>query len=650
MKQEQFLEVLDRDEAKRRYWHAIEPVPLPPEEVELAGALGRVLAADVVASVDVPGFDRSNMDGYAVVAADTFGATEKAPIRLRLTGETLTPGRAPAVEVRPGTASPIATGAVVPRGADAVVLVEATDEEDGALIVRRAVTPGTAVTFAGTDVANGETVMFAGDVLTSRDTGVLAAIGRSRVHVHRRPRVAILSTGDEVIPPGHAPGVGTVFDSNARAIADAAHEAGGVAVELGIVPDDAGDLRRAITGALAYDVVLVSGGTSKGPGDVAYRVLDALPPPGIVVHGVALKPGKPLCLAAAGRTPVVLLPGFPTSAIFTFHEFVAPLIRRLAGLHPADRATLEARLAVAVPSERGRTEYLLVHLLPTDGPPAAYPMGKGSGSVTTWSQADGFVTIDANTERVDEGREVTVTLMGRDLVPRDLSIVGSHCVGLDVIVSALRERGLRTKLINVGSEAGLRAAKRGECDVAGIHLLDVESGVYNRPFVDDSLELVAGYGRMQGVVFRQGDARFDGKDATTAVHDALEDADVVMVNRNVGSGTRILIDRLVGERRPRGHANQARTHNAVAAAVASGRADFGVAIETVARDAGLGFLPLTEERYDFVLPKARLERPAARAFVELLRETRVRDALRARGFRLNPDAPGSVARARFDGA
>ncbi len=342
--------------------------PLGDELVPLAESLGRVLSRDVAARIDVPSFDRSNFDGFAVRAADTFGATEEAPRRLRLSPEIIATGVVPQLEVVPGAASPIATGGMLPRGADAVVMVEHTDEEGDVLLVRRAVTPGTGVSFAGTDIGAGETVLRRGDVLTSRETGVLAAIGVGQVAVWRRPRVAILSTGDEIVAPGATMQPGKIYDSNARIIADAVRELGGEPVEMGIVPDDADRLRNALRQALSgCDVVLLSGGTSKGQGDLSYRVVAELTDPGIVAHGVALKPGKPICLAASGAKPVVVLPGFPTSAIFTFHEFVAPVIRALAGRPAESRTVVRARLAVKINSEIGRTEYMLVGLVERPG-------------------------------------------------------------------------------------------------------------------------------------------------------------------------------------------------------------------------------------------------------------------------------------------
>jgi putative molybdopterin biosynthesis protein len=646
--QQQFLQVVDRDEAERRFRAALDLAPLGREVVPLDAALGRVLASDVVSPVDVPSFDRSNVDGFAVVAEDTFGASEEVPRLVHLLDEVLHTGVVPTVTVGRGEAVAIATGGMMPRGADAVVMVEHTDVEgvpaggtgDSGLRLRvgRAVAAGNGVSFAGTDITAGETVLRRGQVLTSRDTGVLAAIGVAAVDAWRRPVVAILSTGDEIIAPGQLMQPARVYDSNGQILADAVRELGGTPRRFGIVPDDPDALRTTLHEALAVaDAVLLSGGTSKGEGDVSYRVVAELTDPGIVAHGVALKPGKPICLAVTRGRPVVVLPGFPTSAIFTFHEFVAPVLSALAGRRVDNRATVRAQLAVRVNSEIGRTEYLLVGLVEKDsspagaGPgapvPAAYPMGQGSGSVTTFSRADGFTTIARHQEIVPAGTPVTVQLLDREHQLADLVVIGSHCVGLDYLLGELQRVGVRTKFLAVGSLAGLEAARRGECDIAGVHLLDRETGEYNRPFLSADLTLVPGYGRLQGLVFRRTDPRFEGRSAADAVAAALGDPACVMVNRNQGSGTRVLIDRLLAGARPPGHAVQPRTHNAVAAAVVQGRADWGLTIEPVARRAGLGFIPVQQEQYDFVVPAARAERRAVLAFLAILGDPATRSAL-----------------------
>src|SRR5262245_4475893 len=298
MNQDQFLNVIDRDEAERRFRAALDLRPLAAEQVPLAAALGRVLGHDVIAPVDVPSFDRSNVDGFAVRAQDTFGASEEQPRRLRLGEEVLTPGLAPRRIVSANSATSIATGAMAPRGADAVVMIEHTNVDGAELIVRRAVTPGANISSAGADIGRGEAVLRRGELLTSRETGVLAALGIASVDVIRKPRVAIISTGNELIQPGQPMQPGLVYDSNATILADAIRELGGEPAPLGIVADDRDALRACLRQALAEDVVLLSGGTSKGEGDLSYRVVAELGPPGILVHGVALKPGKPLCLAA----------------------------------------------------------------------------------------------------------------------------------------------------------------------------------------------------------------------------------------------------------------------------------------------------------------------------------------------------------------
>jgi putative molybdopterin biosynthesis protein len=259
----------------------------------------------------------------------------------------------------------------------------------------------------------------------------------------------------------------------------------------------------------------------------------------------------------------------------------------------------------------------------------AWPLGKGSGSVTTFSRADGFISIGRHEEIMEAGSAVRVTLLGRELAPADLVVIGSHCIGLDWLLSEMHRHGFRTKMLAVGSTAGLEAAKRGQCDLAGIHLLDPATAKYNEPFLTTDLALIRGYGRMQGIVFRSEDSRFSDKAVQGAIDAAKNDPACVMVNRNAGSGTRILIDQLLAGAAPPGYWVQPRNHNAVAAAVKQNRADWGVCIKSVAKAAGLGFLPIVEERYDFVVPKSRLERPAVQQFVRLLRESNTREQLKA---------------------
>ena len=465
---------------------------------------------------------------------------------------------------------------------------------------------------------------------------MLAAVGCAAVDVWRRPRVAIISTGDEIVAPGKPIRPGAVYNSNAAILAAAVEEAGGSAKPLGIGADNEIVLSRLVDEGLAgCDMVILSGGTSKGAGDLCYRAIASFNDPGIVVHGVALKPGKPLCLAVTGGKPIVILPGFPTSAIFTFHEFVAPVIRAFAGLPVEQAERLPATLPMRIVSERGRTEYLMVSLVRGDGagPLAAYPNSKGSGAVTAFSQADGFITIGQHVESLPAGTPVEVQLIGRAHLA-DLVIIGSHCVGLGVLIGRLQAEGISVKALNVGSTGGLAAAKRGECDIAAIHLMDPETGEYNRPFLTPALELVSGYRRLQGIVYRKGDPRFEGRSIEDAISGAIAGPDCLMVNRNAGSGTRILTDRLLRGAKPPGYWSQPKSHNAVGVAVAQNRADWGIAIDTIARQYGLGFIPAQDEHYDFIVPNARLDRPAVQRFRAVLEDPATRDELTALGFKI----------------
>jgi molybdopterin molybdotransferase/putative molybdopterin biosynthesis protein len=635
-RQEQFLEVVSAEQARQRFTACIDHSPLNAETVTLAAALSRVIAADVVAPVDAPPFDRANVDGFALRAADTAGVSDAAPRRLALNGEVIACGVLPAIEVVPGTATTIATGGVIPRGADAVVMIEHTELiEDAAapsIDVRRAVASGQFISYAGSDIARGETLLRRGVRIGSREIGMLAACGLSSIEVVRRPRVAVLSTGNELVEPGRPLAAAGVYDSNGAIIAAAIREAGGEPVAYGAFPDEEVALESAMREAVrSCDMVVLSGGTSKGAGDLSHRVVSRLGQPGIIVHGVALKPGKPLCLAVIEDKPLVVLPGFPTSAIFTFHAFVAPLIRVRAGLAAEAAHTVTARVPVRVASELGREEFVLVSLVAGEAEPIAFPTAKGSGAVTAFSQADGFLRIDALASALDAGTRAEVALIGEEVRVPDLTIMGSHDVALDVVVDELVRRGFRARTIAIGSLGGVAALGRGECDLAPVHLIDPATGLYNRHLIEPGVRLVPGWRRMQGVVFRPGDRRFQGRSAVESVKAALADDATIMINRNAGSGTRVLIDSLLVGVRPPGYSNQPRSHNAVAAAVVQKRADWGVAIEPVARLYGLEFLPVAPEQYDFLLLETRQRRPAVQAFLSLLRDETVRGRIRSCG-------------------
>ena len=641
MKQQQFLNLATAEEAEERFWEAVHPQPLGEELVLLEDAHGRILAGDIVARHNVPYFDRSNFDGFALRAEDTFGAQETAPVLLTLNPEILACGVVPQEDVAPGTATTISTGGVLPRGADGVVMIENTfplenaESAENMIQVLKPIVPNAGVSLAGSDIGAGEVVLRIGELLGYRETGTLAALGEANVSVWRRPKVAVISTGDELIAPGEQIEMGKVYDSNSTVIAHAVEELGCEAVRFGIVPDDEAQLETVLRQALALDFVLLSGGTSKGEGDLNYRVFEKFRNPGVLVHGVSLKPGKPLCLAVLEGTPAAILPGFPTSSTFTFSKFIAPVLRKLAGLAPERSAHVQAKVPLRLNSDKGRTEFNLVHLVRNEDGFSAYSTGKGSGSITGFARADGFMEIPRNTEMLEAGEETTIHLLGESARPPDLMIIGSHCVGLDYLIGEMQKLGVSCKFLAVGSMGGVFAAQRGECDLAGIHLLDENTGEYNRHLLTPELHLQKGYRRSQGLLFRKDDSNFTDfkSDFENAIQQLINNPEVRMINRNRGSGTRILLDHLLTDQRPAGFFQEAKSHNSVAAAISQNRADWGIAIRSVAEDLGLGFYPIQDEEYDFILPKNRLERPEVALFLSLLQETDIQNKLAKFGLR-----------------
>ncbi len=667
-----FLTTIPKEEAAARWAAALAPLsPLGDETVALADAWRRVLAEDVVAPIDLPPFDRSLVDGFAVVAADTFAAGEEAPVRLRRLADAIPAGRDPTgIEVGSGACCEIATGAPIPRGANAVVMVEHTELEGEAaatsVAVFRAAVPGGRIQTAGADVRRGEIVFRRGARLGARETGTLAALGIARVAVRRRPRVAIVSTGDELREPGEPLAPGTIYDSNARILADLCRENGAEPVAFPIARDDEEQIRATLEDARRHDMVVLSGGTSKGAGDLSYRLVSDFEPPGKVVHGVAVKPGKPIVLAAWGRKPVMILPGFPTSAVITFGIFGLPVLRRLAGLEPVEAAArVEAEIALPMPSEPGRHEYVLVDLAPGTGdadPPRAFPLLKGSGSVSAFARADGYLEVAAGRKHVERGTRFPVTLLRGDRAIPPLVFVGSPCPALDEVFALLEARhGVTAKIVPAGSGGVLEALATGAADVAGVHGADEDGGPADATFAERApgAVVIRGYVRRQGILAARatleealGRARAaagvdaDAEAIGVACVEALIASGARLLNRNRGSGARELLEGIIATLAARGENTAAglgktiagygvetRSHAGVAAAIAAGRADWGLAIESVAGE--LGFQPLREEGYDLVVAAGRSDRPAVAALLDVLGSEEARAAIEARrGYRV----------------
>ncbi len=622
-----FREVVSVEDALKKLYAAYKPKPRY-EVLPISDVTGRVAGEDVYSISDVPPFDRATMDGYAVRAKDTFAADEENPVRLRITGR-VQAGEKALISVGEGEAVEIATGAMMPANADAVVMVEYTREEGGDVYVFKPVTPGENVMAAGSDIMAGEMIVREGTRITHREVGVMAACGIGRVKVYRKPVVAVISTGNELVEVGERLEEGKIYDVNSYAICSAVEENGGKPVFMGIARDSREEIEELIVRGLEIaDIVITSGGTSAGVGDMIHSILNDLGK--VLVHGIAVKPGKPAVIAICNGKPVFGLPGYPTSALMIFEIFVAPLLRALSGLGSEKiRRVVKAKLAVRTFSAEGRREFLPVNLVEGYEGYAAYPVsGAYSGAITSLALTDGFIEIPENVVILDEGESVDVKLFS-ELRPADLMIIGSHCVGVDVILKILRTRmSVMAKVINVGSTSGLIAIKRGEADLAGTHLLD-ESGEYNLPIIRklgiSGVYVVKGYVREQGLVVRKGNPK-DIK----GFEDLLRE-DVTFINRNRGSGTRVLIDSELKKicdakdlkfekivEMVRGYDIEAKTHTSVAVAVASGKADVGVAIKTVAARYGLDFIPLRSEEYDFVVRKDRWSRGVVREFLNVL--------------------------------
>jgi molybdenum cofactor synthesis domain-containing protein len=406
-----FRKLLTLDEAREAI-SQLKLATLGAEETPLLKANDRVLAENVTSSLDIPPFNRSTVDGYAVKVADTFGAEEKQPARLKVRG-VVNIGEMPRVSVSAGQAAEIVTGAPIPEGADAVVMVEDTERTGDELRVFSAVTKGENVMKKGSDIKKGETVLKAGQVLRSREIGVLAALGAASVKVYVVPKVAVLSTGGEVMEPGKQLPSGRIYDINAYSLFAAVLECGGNPVYLGVVPDDKIKLREALQRALQLaDVVVTSGGVSVGPKDLMPQTVASLGEPGLLFSGVAVKPGKPTTLALVGRKPVFALPGHPTSALLMFQLLVRPVIWQMSGRAAVEAKKIKALAGMRMFSAKGRRTFVMVKLRKDRaGRLVAEPVETGaSGAITTLAKADGYVEIPESVQFVDKDEEVDVAL------------------------------------------------------------------------------------------------------------------------------------------------------------------------------------------------------------------------------------------------
>ncbi|WP_027340683.1 gephyrin-like molybdotransferase Glp [Halonatronum saccharophilum] len=387
-------------------------VELEVERIGILEAKGRILAKDIVSSIDLPPFSRSTMDGYAVRGVDTFGASESMPIYLDLVGEVLM-GEEANQEIKSGEAIKIATGGMLPKGADSVVMVEYTETLDEDTVeVFKAVASGENVVLKGEDIGKGSTILKKGQRLRSQDIGALAGIGITEVEVFPKLKVKVFSTGDELVPPKEEINSGQIRDINSYSIGTLVEESGGEINYGGIIADNKEELMQRVGGSLeGNDLVILSGGSSVGTKDLTIEVLNQLGDPGVLIHGISIKPGKPTIVAVVGDTIVIGLPGHPTSAMVVFMTVVAPIIKKLAGQKiNSFKPSISAKISRNVASDKGREEYLRVELVNEKNQLWAKPILGKSSLITTMVQADGLIKVPLGVEGFEKGAEVQVLL------------------------------------------------------------------------------------------------------------------------------------------------------------------------------------------------------------------------------------------------
>ncbi len=625
-----FHRLVEVEEALKIIEEYVKLKPFGVEEVDLINACNRILAENIYSNIDLPPFDRSEMDGYAVIAEDTYEADYDSPVKLKVKGK-IECGDKPEIEVERGFAVEISTGAPIPKGANAVVMVEYTKQEGEVVEIYRSTAPGEHIVYAGSDLMTGELVLRRGTLLTPREIGLLAAIGLSKVKVYRKPVAAIISTGRELISPGTPLQPYKVYDVNSYSIGAGVIECGCKPIIMGIAGDEPREIKNKILKALEIsDIILISGGTSAGAGDLVYRVLSELGEPGIIVHGLKVKPGKPTVIAVVNGKLVIGLPGWPVSALMIFNLIVKPILMKLAGRKIEEAKKVKAKIAIKIRPAKGRVNLIPVSLTTDDtGRLIAYPLLHHSGAIATLNRADGYVEVAENVELIDAGEEVEVKLFSEKIEPPELTIIGSHCPALDKLIEILSQE-ITVKAIYVGSMAGLMAIKRGEADIAGIHLLDEETLTYNIPYLErygiNNAVLIRGYVREQGLVVGKGNPK-----RISGIEDLIR-GDIKFINRNKGSGTRILLDhelkklaRKMGipfeelKNKINGYNIEAKTHTSIANAVLHGRADAGLTIKAMAIMYNLEFIPIRKEHYDFLIKRESLNKHGVKIFIEKLK-------------------------------
>ncbi len=628
-----YLKMKDLNEARRLFLGAFDLKDrLAVEEVLVEEALDRVAAAPVWAQESSPRFHLAAMDGIAVEAEKTFGARPDRPIHL----------------VEGLDALAINTGQVLPEGANAVIMIEQVfaagrDEEGrGRVFIEQPAFPWQYVRKLGEDLVATELILPAGTIIGPYELGALVAGGVYRVKVKRRPRVALIPTGAEVVTLDQARQRalerGEVAESNTLVLAGLAARAGGEAVRFDPVPDDSRRVKEAISRALdeGFDLIIVNAGSSAGTADYTAAAVAELGE--VLVHGVNIMPGKPTVLGRVSDRPVMGNPGYPVSAVISFEEFAAPLLARMLGAPSWGRQKIQVKPVAPLPSKPGLEEFIRVKLGRVGREMVAVPLHRGAGSITSLTRADGVIRVPVLQEGLEADQVVEAELLKPlEEIEGTIVAIGSHDNTLDVLADLLRRHDARLSLSsgNVGSLGGLKALASRQAHLAGSHLLDPKSGQYNLTYLKRLLQglplkLVRLVTREQGFIVQPGNPK-----AITTWSDLAQES-IVFINRQAGAGTRVLLDYHLAAAgiepdQIKGYENEEYTHMTVAAAVLSRRADVGLGILAAARALKLGFVPLTQESYDLVIPTAHFDTPKLQALLAVVRSAAFQETVLAMG-------------------
>lgn len=601
--------------------------PVGVEEIPIDRALGRITAEAVWAKISSPHYHSSAMDGFAVRSAATAGATDRAPIDLHIEKDAVY----------------VDTGDPLPDWANAVIPIEQVEslsgEEDGRswkqIRIRSPFSPWSHVRPMGEDIVATELVLPSGHKLRPVDLGALAGSGNDVVKVRRKPLVAILPTGSELIPIGKIPAPGEIIEYNSLVLASQVEEWGATPTRLPLVPDNLDQILESVREAInKFDLLLINAGSSAGSEDFTAEVVSTLGR--LIVHGVAVRPGHPVILGLIESSsadkispersiPVIGVPGYPVSAALTGEIFVAPLLSQWLGIPKTQPDTIQAEITRKVHSSMGDDEFLRVTVGRVGDRIVAAPLSRGAGTITSLVRADGIVRIPSGVQGLQTGEEVTVQLYrSKDEINRTIMVLGSHDLTIDLIAQQLATQSVRVTSANVGSLGGLIALGRGEAHLAGSHLLDPESGEYNLKYIREYLPdlpvtVLAMVEREQGLILRDGNPK-----GITELSD-LSRGDIQFVNRQRGSGTRLLLDYHLDQlgmesAEMQGYDWEEYTHLTVAAAVASGRADCGLGVRGAAIALDLDFIPLFDERYDLVIPQVFFEAQLLEPLIGLLND------------------------------